>query len=216
MSLRYRALPLGLFTLLLIGCGPSYETEYKAALAELETTKQALAEAQRKLNAADHETRSKIFSLVRRTKNHLAVEKIDSNMIDKIQQEMKLLTQSYAQLNGTGDLTATTAMFYSDKLAQLLQLQRDSSNAYNHQYNACLSDLDSKGNKSELSTMLCEVQADAAGREPRQRYEAHVESLRQIGEQLHRARLNDSPIAAERLENDFQAAFERQFAKRSG
>ncbi|WP_421869206.1 hypothetical protein [Motiliproteus sp.] len=204
-----------LSVLLVSGCGPSYEEEYKATLAELQRVKAQLAEAQRKLSAADNETRSKIFLLVRRAQNHIGDEDFDREVIDKVQQEMKLLLESYRQLNSQSDLTTITATFYSDKLSLLMQLRRDSGNAYDRQYNACLSDLDSQGKKTELSTMLCEVQADAARRKPKQQLLANLTAFKLMGDLLQDARQNDTPVTSPELEQRYKAEVNKQLEQLS-
>lgn len=204
-----------LTAILLSGCGPSYEEEYKAAIAELEAVKTQLAEAQRKLSAADNETRSRIYLLVRRAKNHIGEDDFDREVIDKIQQEMKLLLDSYRQLNSATDLTTTTASFYNDKLALLLKLRADSVSAYDRQYNACLSDLDSQGKKTELSTMLCEVQADAARRKPKQQLLANLQAVKTLGQQLHSARQNDTEMSPVELETRYKGEVTKQLEKLS-
>ncbi|RDE22516.1 hypothetical protein DV711_07935 [Motiliproteus coralliicola] len=208
-----RAALLFLSVLLLSGCGPSYEEEYKATLAELQSVKTQLAEAQRKLSAADNENRSKIYLLVRRAQNHIGDEDFDREVIVKVQQEMKLLLESYRQLNSNSDLTAITATFYTDKLNLLLQLRRDSGIAYDRQYNACLSDLDSQGKKTELSTMLCEVQADAARRKPKQQLLANLMAFKVLGDLLQDARQNDTPTTSLELEQRYKAELNKQLEK---
>ena len=211
-----RVFYLTALTFTLLGCGPSYEAEYQAALKELESVKLQLAEAQQKLSAADHETRSKIFLLVRRARNHLQSESLNRDIIDKIQQEMQLLAQSYAQLNSAEDLTAVTAGFYADKLSLLMELERESSIAYDRQYNACLSDLESQGKKNDLSTMLCEVQADAAGRNPRNQFLASLTAVNQISVELHQVRQQGGQVTSSELIQRFEAEVDKQLADLSG
>ncbi len=206
----YRVAWLALTAALVTGCGPSFEAEYQATLKELDATKRLLAEAQQKLSAADHQTRSKIFALARRANTHLTAEPLDRTVIEKIQQEMALLSQSYAQFNAHQDLATLTAQFYADKLTLLLELEQDSRAAYDRQYTACLSDLDSQGKKNDLSTMLCEVQANAAGRKPSQRYSANLSALQQLGKQLMSARQLNTPLEPQQLEQQYQIQVEQQ------
>ncbi|MEH6470030.1 MAG: hypothetical protein V7752_02160 [Halopseudomonas sp.] len=206
----HRAAGLVLAAVLITACGPSYEAEYHAAQKELESVKQQLAEAQSKLSAADHETRSKIFSLARRANTHLRAKKLDANLISNIQQEMALLAASYAQLNSSHDITALTAQFYTEKLDLILQLNRQKSSGYDRQYNACLSDLDSRGKKNELSTMLCEVQADAAARKPRYQYIATLAATLAISKELRAARQADTTLEPAQLDSLFSEEMAKQ------
>ena len=190
----YRAVGLAVAVIGLTACGPTFEAEYHATLKELEQVKLQLAEAQNKLSAADHETRNRIFTLARRANTHLLAS-------SNIQQEMSLLSESYAQLNKNQDITLLTALFYADKLSQILTLNKLRSTAYDRQYTACLSDLDSQGKKNELSTMLCEVQADAAARKPRQQYLANLNATQQLGIKLLENRREDTQINQQQIEN---------------
>lgn len=208
-----RIVLLLLFSALIGACSPSYEAEYNAALQELEATKHQLAILQQKLDNADHETRSKIYTLVRRASNHLKAEEIDTAIVDMIQQELSLLSDSYSQLNNETDLTAVTAQFYSDKLQLILELKQQSSRAYDRQYTACLADLDSSGNKNDLSTMLCEVQANAAGRQPQQQFSAHLMAFKQQSKHLKTARQDDSSVSTQQLENQYRAVVEQLLAE---
>jgi len=186
---------------LLSACGPNFEAEYHATKEELLQVKLQLAEMQKKLSAADHETRGKIFSLARRANTHLQATTLDNNLISSVQQEMALLVDSYAQLNDSQDITALTAQFYTQKLALILELNRGRIHAYDRQYTACLSDLDSQGKKNELSTMLCEVQADAAARTPRQQYQANLAAILVLGQKLLDDRRNDSFLDQQQLDS---------------
>tara|TARA_R110002096_G_scaffold110892_1_gene242262 strand:+ start:106 stop:747 length:642 start_codon:yes stop_codon:yes gene_type:complete len=197
----YRAVGLAVAVIGLTACGPTFEAEYHATLKELEQVKLQLAEAQNKLSAADHETRNRIFTLARRANTHLLASSLDTSLISNIQQEMSLLSESYAQLNKNQDITLLTALFYADKLSQILTLNKLRSTAYDRQYTACLSDLDSQGKKNELSTMLCEVQADAAARKPRQQYLANLNAIQQLGIKLLENRREDTQINQQQIEN---------------
>ncbi len=199
----YRALSLAFAVIGVSACGPNLEAEYRATQKELQQVKQQLAEAQNKLNAADHETRNKIFTLARRANTHLLAESLDSNLIGAIQQEMALLVDSYAQLNSNQDITSLTARFYADKLTLIRDLNRGQSNSYDRQYTACLADLDSQGKKNQLSTMLCEVQADAAARKPRQQYLASLAATLQVGKKLADDRRADITLDSPQLDTLF-------------
>ncbi|MEH6650439.1 MAG: hypothetical protein V7707_10480 [Motiliproteus sp.] len=208
----FRIALLLLVSTLIGACSPSYEAEYNAALQELEATKQQLATLQQKLNSADHETRSKIYSLVRRASTHLNAKQMDTAIVDMIQQELSLLAKSYSQLNNSTGLAAVTARFYSEKLRLILDLKQQSARAYDRQYTACLADLDNRGSKTELSTMLCEVQANAAGRQPQLQLNANLIAFNQQSKHLKTARQNDSSISTEQLESQYLNVVEQQLA----
>ncbi len=201
----YPALGLASVILLLSACGPTFEAEYQATQKELHQVKQQLAEMQKKLSAADHETRSRIFSLARRANTHLQATALDSTLIGSVQQEMALLVDSYAQLNDSQDITALTAQFYNHKLTLILELNRSRIQAYDRQYTACLSDLESQGKKNELSTMLCEVQADAAARKPRLQYQANLAAILRVGQKLLDDRRTDNRLDQQQLDNLYSA-----------
>lgn len=206
----YRALGLVFAVIWVSACGPNFEAEYHAAQKELEQVKLQLAEAQNKLNAADHETRNRIFTLARRANTHLLAASLDRNLIATIQQEMALLSDSYTQLNKNQDITSLTAQFYTAKLALILELNRGLSSAYDRQYTACLADLDSQGKKNQLSTMLCEVQADAAARKPRQQYLANLAATLHAGKKLLDDRRADNPLDPQQLETLFNTEIDNQ------
>ncbi|MEH6823225.1 MAG: hypothetical protein V7629_04845 [Motiliproteus sp.] len=201
----YRALGLAFVVIGVSACGPNFEAEYRATQKELQQVKQQLAEAQHKLNAADHETRNKIFTLARRANTHLLAKSLDRNLIAAIQQEMALLVDSYAQLNSDQDITSLTAQFYADKLTLIRDLNRGQSSAYDRQYTTCLADLDSQGKKNQLSTMLCEVQADAAARKPRQQYLASLAATLQLGKKLADQRRADNTLDSTQLDTLFNS-----------
>ncbi len=216
MILMIRVILLTLSLALISGCGPSYEAEYQAAQQELAATRQQLAEAQQKLNAADHETRNRIFLLARRSNNQLNAENPDSAIISKVQEEMQqLLSDSYATHNNPQDLSALTAKLYSDKLTLILDLRRQSRSAYDRQLDVCLSALDSPLKKNDLSIMLCEVQAEAAARKPSQLYTANLTALNRIGNQLLTARQSDSQFSQLQIDDLFGAAAEQQLKQLS-
>lgn len=206
----YRVACIALIVTMISGCGPSYEAEYQAALKELKTTQKLLTKAQQKLESADNDTRRKIFSLARRANSVIREESFDSSIIDNIQQEMTLLSQSYAQLNSNQDLSALTAQFYSEKLAVLLELKHQSAAAYDHQYQVCLSDLEAQSKKNDLSTMLCQVQANAAGLKPRQRVTANRTALHQLSQQLKSTREFNTPPDPQQLEQQYQTLVDKQ------
>lgn len=201
----YRALGLAFAVMFISACGPTFEAEYHAAQKELAQVKLQLAQARNKLSAADHETRSKIFSLARRANSHLLATSLDNSLLSSIQQEMALLADSYAQLNDSQDVAALTAQFYTAKLSLILELNRGQIHSYDRQYTACLSDLDSQGKKNELSTMLCEVQADAAARKPRQQYLASLAGTLQLGKKLLDDRHSGNQLNPQTLESLFNA-----------
>ena len=208
----FRIALLLLLSTLIGACSPSYEAEYNATLQELEATKQQLAILKQKLDNADHETRSKIYTLVRRASNHLKAEELDTAIVDMIQQELSLLSDSYNQLNNKTDLTAITAQFYSDKLQLILELKQQSARAYDRQYTACLAGLDSSGSKNDLSTMLCEVQANAAGRQPQQQFNANLIAFKQQSKQLMAARKDNISVSAKQFESQYHEVVEQQLA----
>lgn len=205
----------GLFTLCLVlgGCSPSYEAEYHATVKELEQVKQQLAVAQQKLNTADYEIRSKIYALAQRANKYLKASSLDTDTLDRLMHEMELLSQSYQQFNQRQDLTALTAQFYSQHLNQVLALHQDSQKAYDRQYTDCLSELDSKRDKNNLSSMLCEVQANAAGRESRLKHLAHLSALTTIGDQLLQARLDQTDLSQQQLQLSYRQHVEEWLAK---
>ncbi|WP_210395610.1 hypothetical protein [Motiliproteus sediminis] len=200
------ALSLLLITTLLAGCAPSFEEEYKAAQAEIASLKQQLAETQRKLRAADNEVRHKIFTLARRANNYLQSTTFDAAEIDRLHKELLVHLDSYTQLNGAADQVALVARFYTDKLDTILTLRKDAMRAYDRQYNACLSDLDSSGKKSDISTMLCEVQADVARKDPSTKLLASTAALIEVGRELLDSERQDgtASMSLEQAENRFQ------------
>ena len=204
--MRITLLPAILLASLLSGCIDTYEEQYLAAQQEISTLKSELAEARRKLKAADNEVRHKIFTLARRANNYLQAPTLDLAELDRMQQELSVHLQSYSQLNGTADQVALVAGFYRDKLAAILALQRDAARAFDRQYSSCLSDLDSQGKKNDLSTMLCEVQADVARKEPNEKLQATTAALLSVGRGLLDSERLDgvASMSAEKAEALFQ------------
>ena len=49
--------------------------------------------------------------------------------------------------------------------------------------------------------MLCEVQADAAARTPRQQYQANLAAILVLGQKLLDDRRNDSPLDQQQLDS---------------
>lgn len=194
--------------LLLSGCINSYEEEYRAALKELEATQQALAEAQQKLKAADNEIRHKVFTLARRINTYVQAEQLDLPALEQMSQEMTVHRDSHDQMGDAADLTGVVARFYKDKVDRVIGLRRDSLSAYDRQYTACLSDLDAKGGKNQLGTMLCEVQADVAKHDLEMRQQATVRALLKVGEALLKSRSERGPAASDtEVERRFQSAY---------
>ena len=195
---------------LLSGCEPSFKEEYEATLKELEATKQALAVAQTKLKAADNEMRHKIFTLIRRTNNHLQTSNLDLPLLSQTGQELKVHIDSYNQLTGQSDHVSVTAEFYYRKLDTIRELLKNSRSTYDRRYNECLTTLGNKGNKNELSSMLCEVQADVAKQKLSDELNASIKALLFVAEnQVQAGRqgssANRSPAD---LEQEFKAKVE--------
>ena len=203
--MRWNLLSIGLVALLL-GCAPTYEEEYQAAQKEISALKLELAETQRKLKAADNEIRHKIFTLARRANNFLQASNLDTVELARLQQELAVHLDSYSQLNGNADQVALVARFYRDKLSAIVALQRDATRAYDRQYSSCLSDLDSQGKKNDLSTMLCEVQADVARKNPNEKLLASVTALLSVGRELLDSERLDgvASMSLEQVEERFQ------------
>ncbi|OMH30265.1 hypothetical protein [Motiliproteus sp. MSK22-1] len=172
-----RALVLIAAIFLISGCEPSFKEEYESTLKELEETKKALGIAQQRLKAADNEIRHNIFSLIRKSNTHLLTDKLDLAQIDQIAQELQVHIESYQQLAGQTDHVSVTSEFYLGKLTVIYDLIRNSRAAYNRQFNECLTGIESKGGKNDLSSMLCEVQADVARQEFNNKLDASIKAL---------------------------------------
>lgn len=216
--MRTRLLPCTLLTLLLSGCIDTYEEQYLAAQQEIAALKLELAEARRKLKAADNEVRHKIFTLARRANNYLQSTSFDAVELTRLQQELAVHLDSYTQLNGSADQVALVARFYTAKLSAMLTLQRDATRAYDRQYNSCLSDLDGQGKKNELSTMLCEVQADVARKDPLEKLNASIAAVLSVGKGLLDSDRQEgvAAMSLEQLEQQFQARLAEITTKISG
>lgn len=147
----------------LSGCEPSFKEEYESTLKELQKTQTELHEAKEKLRAADSEIRHNIFTMMRRASNHLRSTLIETNRIKTLSQELTLHIESYLQLSPEPDHVSVTAIFFADKLEQIIQLLQESKSAYDRRFTECLRGIGTQQNsKNDLSNMLCEVQADVA------------------------------------------------------
>ena len=192
-----RALVLIVAILLLSGCEPSFKEEYERTLKELEATKEALEVAQQRLKATDNEIRHNIFSLIRRSNTHLLTDKLDLTQINQTAQELQVHIDSYRQLSNQTDHVSVTSEFYLGKLTTIHQLLRDSRSAYNRQFNECLTGIEGKGGKNELSSMLCEVQADVAKQVFSDKLDASIKALVAVTKhQVKAGRQADSTTAS--------------------
>ena len=202
-----RLILLTLAALLTVGCEPSFKAEYEAVKQELDLTKQALAEAQEKLKAADNEIRHKIFTLIRSANNRLQTTDVDLSELNRIIQEMQVHRDSYTQLNSDQDHVAVTSSFYLDKLEAVVELIGQSRSTYNRRYNECLAGLEEKGGKNDLSGMLCDVQADMAKQTLANEVDAYIEALLAVTEKQLKAgrRAASSDSTLNQLESDFNS-----------
>ncbi|MEH6624972.1 MAG: hypothetical protein V7739_00870 [Motiliproteus sp.] len=178
-----RAILVTLIALLLAGCEPSFKDEYEAVKKELAATKLELTAAHEKLKAADNEIRHKIFSLIRSANNHLQSTDIDMSALNRIQQELQVHIDSYTQLTAQQDHVSITSNFYREKLISVMEILKNSRLTYNRRYNECLSSMDEKGGKNDISSMLCEVQADMAKEALTKELKANIKALLTVSDQ---------------------------------
>jgi len=169
-----------------------------------------LAVTKKKLQAADNEIRYKIFALLRKTNTHLQTSNLDLPLLRQITQELQVHIDSYRQLTDQSNHVTITAEFYHKKLEIIRELARNSRTTFDRRFNECLTGLDSKGGKNDLSTMLCEVQADVAKQELSKELDASIRALRLVSEQQVKAgrRANSSTISASELEIKFKERVE--------
>lgn len=192
--------------LLISGCEPSYKEDYEALKRELEVTRQELLAVREQLKATNNEIRHRIFTLIRRSNTHLRqnLGDIEFERLREYMQEMQVHIDSYQQLNTEPDHVSSTANFYQKKLQQVNNLLKDSRSAYNRQYNQCKSSIEGRG---DVSTMLCEVQADMAKQELQTELLASIEALEQItNRQIKAGRHSDSStVRLADLEQQFRS-----------
>ncbi len=176
---------VGFVLLFLAGCGQSYEAEYQAAQQEIHELKVALSEAERKLKAADSDTRLKLLTLMRRIQNALQGTTVDRDRLKRYVEELQIHSDSYVQMASSDDTLAIASTFFAEKTALLLSQLNQSSAAYDKRYFECVAELETQENDSNrLNTMLCEVQADVARAKQKQQTEASQKTLLFIAEQL--------------------------------
>lgn len=190
---------------LLTGCEPSFKAEYEATLKELENTKVALAQAEERLKAADNEIRHKIFSLMRRSSNHIQSQDLQTSKLNQYTQELGVHIDSYTQLNEAEDHVSITANFFADKLDRIADLRGDAELVYDRRFTECLRGIgNQQQSKNELSNMLCEVQADVAKEELEVELNASIHALLQISEAQLKAGRRGSSSTTTRQELDSQ------------
>ncbi len=185
LPVRATALLVGFVLSTLAGCGPSYEAEYRAAQQELHELKIALSVAERKLKAADSDTRLKLLTLMRRIQHALQGTTVDRDRIKRHIEELQIHSDSYVQMANSDDPLAIASAFYAEKTAVLLSQLDQSSAAYDKRYFECVAGLDKQGeDNNRLNTMLCEVQADVARAKQKRQTEISQKTLLFIAEQL--------------------------------